>query len=709
MTRLKRYISIILTLSILLCFAGCSEDVTTADTFFMKKENAAADASSENTDTELFCDATAFDELTEISQTDMSTLCFSENTLLPYVYDSGADRIWRALPEEYTGEKTGVILITVLVNGNEYTLNSQSDCRASEGIAYETNEDSIEFKYGFYKKLSDGTVIDITVPAVFSGVDGTVSVSIDCSAVDMGQTSDGVVLSTISVLPWLGACHESAEGDFLLIPDGSGLLIDTATPSESTESYEAEVYSESEGASAIIPVFGMKSGESAFIAVIDEGDALAKIKAHKASADEGSNRVYAEFSITPSLKAEDGYYVSSVGYKGNIKLSYRFVSKENADYSSMATVARELMIRNGSISTGYGTSVGAYPFNLSLIGVADSKAYTDFAQCYDILEALTSRGINNINLRYRGVYQGGTEQEYGIGFDERLGKQEQLSELETLAASQDINIYAQTNLFTFADKTEDTALDISGNEATAHCGGFMPYEGYLCSFNKMNERINSLLYTYRTKGFTGICINDGGKTLPEDFTKGEVSLRSDGRTAVHTQTNGISATKAIAVNKGNLYAIKYADIIFDLPDSSFYGDETYLRQIPFVQIVLHGICDYSLSPVNLAEDSTDAFLKAIEYGAIPFYEWYYADLSDGTAADSYHYLNYASQARQQYELASAALNDLRDSRITDHGMASEKVYYTVYDNETEIYVNYSDEAVTVSGVTVEPKSFIRVN
>ena len=709
MTRLKRYISIILTLAIMLCFAGCSEDVTTADTFFMEKQDAATDASAEITDTGIYCDATALDELTEISQTDMSTLYFNEKTLLPSVYDSGADRIWRALPEEYTGEKSGVILITVLAGGNEYMLDSRSDSRASEGITYETNEDSIEIKYGFYKKLSDGTVIDITVPVVFRGVDGTVSVSIDCAAVDMGETSDGVVLSTLSVLPWLGAYRESAEGDFLLIPDGSGLLIDTGTSPESTGSYEVEVYSEGDGASALMPVFGMKSGEAAFVAVIDEGDALAKIKAHKASADEGSNRVYAEFSITPSLKTDGGYYVSSVGYKGNIKLSYRFVSKENADYVSMATVARELMIRNGSITTGYKTDSGAYPFNLSLIGVADSRAYTDFAQCYDILEALTSRGINNINLRYRGVYQGGTEQEYGIGFDERLGKQEQLSELEALASSQGINIYPETNLFTFADKTDDGALDISGKEAVAKSGGFGSFDGYVCSFNMMNERINSLLYTYRTKSFTGICINDGGKALPEDFTKGEVSLRSDGRTAVHTQVNGISATKSIAVNKGNLYAIKYADIIFDLPESSFYGDEPFLKQIPFVQVVLHGICDYSLSPVNLAQDSTDAFLRAVEYGAVPCYEWYYDDLSDGTAADSYHYLNYASQARQQYELASAALNDLRDSRITDHGMAAENVYYTVYDNETEIYVNYSDEAVTVAGVTVEPKSFIRVN
>ena len=709
MKRLKKYICIMLIAATVFCFAGCSEQITSADTFFMERKDIATDVAAEVTDTEIFCDTTGKDKLISVSQTDMSVLYFSEESLAPSVYDSGADKLWRSLPESYMGENAGVICVTLLIGGNEYTLNSQSDCKASDGITYETGDDSIKTDYRFSKKLSDGTVIDITVPVVYKGVDGTVSVSVDCSAIDMGKTSEGIVLTSLSVLPWLGAEGTAGEGDFLLIPDGSGVLIDTGTSSEKAESYEVSVYSDGDGAAAIMPVFGMKSGEAAFVAVIDEGDALATVKAHKASSDGGSNRVYAQFAITPVMSSDDGYYVSSVGYKGNIKLSYRFISKENADYTAMATVARELMIRNGSITTDSKSLSGAYPFNLSLIGVADSKVYTDFAQCYDILTALGSRGINNINLRYRGVFDGGTEQKSGVGFDERLGGEAQLGEIESLASSQGINIYTETNLFAFADQAETPALDITGKDSTVEISGFVPYTAYICSPSAVNDRVNSMLYTYRKGGFTGICINDAGIMLSEDFTKGELSLRSDSRKALYDQANGISATKKLMVNKGNLYAIKYAELIFDLPDSAFYGEDEYAKQIPFVQIVLHGICDYSLSPVNLADESTDAFLRAVEYGAVPCYEWYYADTSDGTSEDRYHYLGYASQARQQYELAEAALGDLRGSRITDHGMAAENVFYTVYDNETEIYVNYSDEAVTVSGVTVEPKSFIRVN
>lgn len=708
MTRFKKYISIILVGAIMLCFAGCSKDITSADTFFMEKEDAATDVLADTENEQIFCDTTAYDELKVISETDMSELCFSEESLSPSVYDVGSQKLWRSLPEAYSGEKSGVICITLIIGANEYTLNSQSDCKATDGIAYETDGDSIKINYTFSKKLSDGTVIDITVPVLFKGADGTVSVSVDCSAIDMGKTSEGVVLSSISLLPWLGANNGAVEGDFILIPDGSGIVIDTGTVSEEKQSYEVDIYREGDGASAVMPVFGMKSGEAAFVAVIDEGDAIAEIKAHKASVDEGSNRVYAQFVLTPSLDTSEGCYVSRVSYKGSIKLSYRFISKENADYTAMATVARELMIRNGALTTG-GSLSGVYPFNMSLIGVADSKTYTDFAQCYDILSALSSRGINNINLRYKGVFQGGTEQESGVDFDERLGSESQLSELTSLADSQGISIYAQTNLFTFADSPEDGALDLEGETAELDTVGFVPYKAYIFSAAAMNERVNSLLYTHRDGAFPGVCINDGGRMLYEDFSEGEVSLGTDSRNTLIRQINGISATKKLMVNKGNLYAIKYAELIYDLPDSAFYAQQDLCRQIPFVQILLHGICDYSLSPINLSSDSTDAFLRAVEYGAVPCYEWYYADLSENDGEDKLHYLNYASQARTQYELAGNAFADLRGARITDHGMAAEKVFFTVYDNETEIYVNYSDEAVTVSGVTVEPKSFIRVN
>ena len=54
-------------------------------------------------------------------------------------------------------------------------------------------------------------------------------------------------------------------------------------------------------------------------------------------------------------------------------------------------------------------------------------------------------------------------------------------------------------------------------------------------------------------------------------------------------------------------------------------------------------------------------------------------------------------------------SDLRDQRITSHEKVKENLTRTVYSSGSEIYVNYSDKAVSSGGITVDPFGFLRVN
>ncbi len=717
MVKFKRYICFTLVLLLTVGLFGCSRDVDISDAYLMKISDNSIDVLLESEDKDIFCDKTQFKDLVRVSKSDMFALCFSEESYGISVYDSGSNTIWRSLPESLPDEKTGVICLTLLIDGNEYTLNSQSDSKAMNCTSYEIKEDSIVINYSFKRTFSDGTKIDITVPCEYRGFDGTMSVSIDCSDLVGDGTSENVVVKSVSVLPYLGANKNETAGDFILIPDGSGAVIDTSAASEQEELFVVDVYSDDpakqtiEGAYATVPAFGMKVDDGAFVAVIEEGDAISRIKAHKASLNGGYNRVYAEFEITPTVKTEEGYYVSSVSYGGQLKLSYRFISKENTDYVGMATVCRELLIRNGSLTSGNIDKERAYPFNLSLIGVAGSKVYTDFAQCYDILSALKGKGINSINLRYRGILGGGIEQENAenADFNDALDEKAAAEELNTLVSSQGINVYTDLNIFSFSKTPDDRSLDLKGNGVKADISDFIDYKADFCGASSISNNVNTLLHGLLNSSFTGLCLNDGGYMLYSDFSKGEVSLRSDIEHIIFEQANAVSATKKLMVKRGNLYAIKYADVIIELPETAYYADGEACTQVPFIQAVLHGVCDYSLSAINLSENSTDSFLKAIEYGAMPYYEWYHEDKGKEDAPDSYYYLNSIAEAQQQYDLAREAFKDLSNAKITAHSQVADGVYLTVYDNETEIYVNYGQEAVTVSGVTVEAESFIRVN
>lgn len=126
-------------------------------------------------------------------------------------------------------------------------------------------------------------------------------------------------------------------------------------------------------------------------------------------------------------------------------------------------------------------------------------------------------------------------------------------------------------------------------------------------------------------------------------------------------------------------------------------------------MILHGISDYTMAPVNLADDSETAFLKSLEYGAIPSYEWYCSKTGKSELDEKYSYENQLNSAAEKYQTADSVLGNLRNARMTAHYKVQDGVYCTEYNNSIIIYFNYNDTAVTVNSLTVEPKSVMRVN
>ena len=93
---------------------------------------------------------------------------------------------------------------------------------------------------------------------------------------------------------------------------------------------------------------------------------------------------------------------------------------------------------------------------------------------------------------------------------------------------------------------------------------------------------------------------------------------------------------------------------------------------------------------------------------MPHFELYYTDNSTDESKDKYNYSNSINEAQLYYQRMSSALSDLRNARITAHEKVKSNVYMTEYEGSTKVYVNYRKTAVTVDGVTIEPRSFVRV-
>ncbi len=718
MFKSRRYICILLTVLLSFSLFGCGRKTKTADSYTMKKKEESVAVSSDKINSNIYFDNTKKEKLKEVSTTDMLSLYFNEEKQSISVYDSGAEKLWRGLPTKYGNEKTGLVSITVLSSGNEYELFPSHNKENS----IEYTEKGVKITFLFSAETESGNEIGYSLPVEFTDDGGMLVVTADCSKITETAKNKNTVIRSIDLLPFFGAFYGSSEGDCLIIPDGCGALVD---PAKATgKSYETRIYgadpslNETEESFSVLPVFGIKHGSGAIAAVITDGDTVARIKAETEGKKDGFNRVYPGFDITPVSENEDGsYLVSEKKYNGILSVSYRFLSKDSADYIGIAGACRELLIRNSDLLAGNINEDSDYPFNLSLIGTAPIKdaegkkklrTLTDYSQCLDIIESLKAKDINRINLRYKGLLDGGTLQKDIESAS--LSEKDGLAGLSDYALKTDVSLFTDIRLFTAGADSgfSDYAVKLSSesSQLTKSAPSETDYE--LAAVKTISDKTKAMLSELRRNDFEGLCLSDAANILYSDFSSGEVMLRDETAELIASQMGAVSATKTLMAERGNLYAIKYAEVITELPSSAFYKDKG-VTEIPLVQAILHGILDYSFSPVNTAKSSTKALLKCAEYGAVPSYEWYGTDLGTQQEGDSYYYMNSVADAQNSYVRLKNAFSDLRTERITDHQNIRKNVYMTQFGSGTKIYVNYGKKPVTVSGVTVEAESFIRVN
>lgn len=674
---------------------------------------------------------TARGKLLRVSGTDMTTLYFDEKTFSPCVFDSGSGKLWRSLPEKESGENAAVLSLKILVGNREYTLDSQTDSVALGNAKYDVENDDVTVSYRFQKTLGEKDAVDFTVPVRFTVSDGMLVSSVDCGGIQ--AASKGFIIEKMALLGFFGADSNGMDGDFLLVPDGCGAVIDTSKKADSFEKISLPVYGADpslgeEKAAVYVPAFGKKSGSGAFVALIESGDAIASINAEKALKKSGLDRVYAEFEITQTADDEKKTYVSDSSYDGLVSVSYRFLSGDNANYVSMASACRELLIRSSVLSMNERTvsQSEGFPFELTLIASArfeksggrgnGQTLLTSISEARDIISFLRSKGVKNISVRFKGIFEGGLVQSglSSVKLFSSIGSSKEIRDFMEYAKSQNISVYADVGLFTSSVSGSDSAVKISGGKTVLKTEllktNFVSSSGELnfSSAKELEKNSDRLIASLRKLGFDGVSLSDAAQVLYSDHTaKNEVG-RTKIKEIVSSRCNALSSSKKLMLGGANIYAVKYTSAVSELAYTAKCSKNELCTSVPFVQSILHGYVDYSQGEFGKAKGSETAFLKAVEYGAVPCAEWYFSNFGDEEKKDGLYYMNGVSTATQYYERMSKVFSDLRDKKITAHRKIRNGVFCTEYGSSTVIYVNYGKKDVTVKGVIVEARSFVRV-
>ena len=542
------------------------------------------------------------DNLTEIATSGLITLLFDEKSSAVGVRingNSNSSKLWSALPDysdtQTLSDEAEIVSLEIIHDSSRYILNSQ-DCSVSNGTVSRANT-----KDGFY------VVYYITdVPALIKGIDAAASDEAYSKAigdnilykvtvcytlkdgclysslewVNLGNQDD--ILVNIGFLEYFGSSSASQSGDFLLVPDGSGAIIDTACE-EALDPVSIAVYGNDIGGTvsldAVIPAYGIKNGNDAFAAIVEKGDAVAVINATKAHNGSAYNRVGASFKLTPSQLDGDDEFYSECVYSDTIEICYRFLSGADATYSGLAAACREQFIRNYMLSSTGLLSAEAMPMVINVIGQAKkdglfgfNKKLTTYSQAQDILNRIKSKGINNVYLRYSGALSGGLDAENirSAKFLSSLGGQKDFAALNDYAAGLNFNIFLDISLLTDSDSGKNAVGNLVDSKTTADKETIFNKTGFADELSKtyytelsgLEKTVLTALEKFTDYNSTGFCVTDAGGILYTDFD-GNIN-RQSAASVINEKISPLATQNIVMVQKGNFYSLKNADIICDI-------------------------------------------------------------------------------------------------------------------------------------------------
>lgn len=576
-----------------------------------------------------------------------------------------------------------------------------------------------------------------TMALEYTITDDGVEVNLPANGISYDETL--YQLQDITVLPYMGAGSTQYTG-YTFLPDGSGAIFRYEDLAGTIYNVSGTVYGSDyayhtiEGANAEtmrFPVFGAVTNysdptdpktpeskiynDSGFIAIITEGDALAKITTDHGGALHPYNSVYATFTPRPSdtynmadnssgLSDAEWTVSSSRRYTGSYKIRYVMLTGEDENgngyeptYFGMAEAYRDYLSESGVLEKLSGSTAELPLYIESFGSMKGTKRVLSFPVTIDVplttfvdIETMTTElaeaGITNIGYKLTGFANGGLDSTAPIklSWQSVLGGSDGFKDLVAFASENGITVFPEfdfayigerdsfdgVNLKTQAVRTIDgryTRKQVydSGYQMFQAIGGPAVSASVFSDFwDKFGDRYNKY-------GNGAISLSTMGSDLNSDFDDDDPYHREDTKEFTEEFLAEVKENNQIMISGGNAYALKYADVITDVSLKS----SDYIRAsetVPFVGIVLHGSKVITGTPINMEGDIDSAVLSSIENGASPFFTLSYQntqELKSDKNWSQYYSIAYdiwKEDVINYYEVLNDAIGDLQNSYIVNH-------------------------------------------
>ncbi len=635
-------------------------------------------------------------------------------------------------------KKSTLAKMNTLLEGAGYTAQDyQDDMSAASG----EKEELVTFTITIDYQLEKDSLV-VTVPT------------------DKFKETGGAKIYNLQLLRFFGAANKEETG-YMVVPNGSGSLINFNNGKVTAQSYLQYVYGidplstdfnvVENTEDARLPIFGMKREESAFIGVIENGDALSAISADVAGKLNGYNYVYPTFFLRGTEKLEmfgttgqgsDLPVVESSIYELDIKVRYSFMEKEDASYAGMANYLRNDLLDKGILSKNkeeesipfYVDIIGGVKQTEHFLGIPYHELYkaTTFREAGIIADSLYAMNIKNLRMNYEGWFNGGFYHDVPdkITGVSKLGGKKELEKLSDKIEDNGGKLFVELAFqkVSYISKRYRYQVESSkyyGGGFTAIFGQVNPVTlrnlsalGYretmynLISPKFITRYVDKFVKAIEEYEVTGITLRDLGDELHSDKKRTNVINREEAKYVIKDQLRKVDSTgKEVIVNGGNYYSLGYIDEIMNIP----LGHNAYYlvdEEIPFYQMIVHGTINYTGTTINLSDsyDKTNLILRLLEYGASPRFTFTYEDSNNFKYSGlnrfyATKYDNWLEDAEAIYQEVNDVLRLVTGHYVTNHQIISSGVKKVTYDNGIILCINTNKSEAKIDGDVIGGRSY----
>ena len=551
-------------------------------------------------------------------------------------------------------------------------------------------------------------------------------------------------LLSINLLPNFGAADASDKG-YMVIPDGSGAVINYNNGKSTYAEYSAPVYGrditgilnikETEREQVYMPVIGLVNNGNALMEVCTSGAERANINAY-VGGQKSTNYNGAYFSFT--LRTKDTYYIAgdlqqpldmyeSVNTAfTDYSVSYYPLEEKEATYNEIAKRYRKYLAEDEGIEkkakenddTVYLTFLGGTYKQTSILGIpANIKtAATTFEQAETMLKELKDEGVKDIVVNYIDWNDDAISRKICTKSNPSgtLGGQSDFDKLQKYADENGIKIYYDMEISEFAkggngyntlfnatacltkSYSRQTEYDISwGIEAEN------AQKWSLLSPNAFSSVFDKISSSFTGKGIKNVSLGSVSSALYTDFAKDGTTryemadIISDGYKKLSSEVGSTLASKA------NQYIWANVDHITNLPLYSS-GYDIFDYDIPFVELCIHGLIPYSVEPINASANSDELFILAAATASNLSYDFLYEEnlKLQNTSYNKYFYANFNGWSKTvggQHQMLTKIISGLSNETIDKYEYVDTNTIRSTFSNGTVIEVNKKTNTIKVNG------------